>query len=56
MTRKYNRSKSVQKKKSKLDLPSVKQIFKHPEKLRDMNEIWNKEWDKLLEGVNVEDE
>ncbi len=30
--------------------------MKHPEKLKDMNKVWDKEWDQLLKGVSVEDE
>ena len=29
---------------------------KHPEKLRDLNEVWGSEWDKLLEGVSADDD
>ena len=30
--------------------------MKHPEKLRDAKEIWDKEWDELLKGVTADDE
>jgi antitoxin component of MazEF toxin-antitoxin module len=30
--------------------------MKHPEKLRDTKEIWDKEWDELLKGVTADDE
>ena len=30
--------------------------MKHPEKLRDAKEIWDKEWDGLLKGVTADDE
>lgn len=30
--------------------------IKHPEKLRGVKEIWDKEWDELLEGVKVNEE
>ena len=26
-------------------------IMKHPEKLRDVKKVWDKEWDELLKGV-----
>lgn len=30
--------------------------MKHPEKLRDLNEVWGPEWDELLKGVTADDE
>ena len=27
--------------------------MKHPEKLRDLKEIWDSEWDELLRGVSA---
>jgi len=30
--------------------------MKHPEKLRDVKEVWDEEWDELLKGVSVGDE
>ena len=30
--------------------------MKHPEKLRETKEIWDKEWDQLLKGVTADDE
>ena len=30
--------------------------MKHPEKLRDVKEVWDKEWDELLKGVTADDE
>ena len=30
--------------------------MKHPEKLRDLNEVWGSEWDQLLEGVSADDD
>ncbi|GEM_PF-1050210 len=30
--------------------------MKHPEKLRDLNEVWGAEWDELLKGVTADDE
>ena len=30
--------------------------MKPPEKLRDLNEVWGSEWDKLLEGVSADDD
>lgn len=29
--------------------------MKHPEKLRQAKEVWNKEWDGLLKGVTADD-
>ncbi len=26
-------------------------VMKHPEKLRDVKKVWDKEWDELLKGV-----
>ncbi len=30
--------------------------MKRPEKLRDVKEVWDKEWDELLQGVTADDE
>lgn len=30
--------------------------MKHPEKLRDVKEVWDEEWDELLKDVAVDDE
>ncbi len=30
--------------------------MKHPEKLRETKEVWDKEWDELLKGVKAVDE
>ncbi|WP_446008448.1 hypothetical protein [Candidatus Electrothrix sp.] len=30
--------------------------MKHPEKLHDVEEVWDEEWDDLLEGVDIEAE
>ena len=30
--------------------------MKHPEKLRDAKEVWDREWDELLEGITADDE
>ena len=30
--------------------------MKHPEKLREAKEVWDKEWDDLLNGVTSDDE
>ena len=29
--------------------------MKHPEKLHDLNKVWDHEWDELLEGVSADD-
>lgn len=29
--------------------------MKHPEKLRDLKEVWDSEWDELLKGVSADD-
>ena len=34
----------------------VEDSLKHPEKLKDMNQVFDKEWDDLLKDVNVEHE
>lgn len=31
-------------------------VLKHPERLRDAKEVWDKEWDELLKGVAVDGE
>lgn len=30
--------------------------MKHPEKLKDLEEVWDKEWDDLLDGVSDDEE
>jgi antitoxin component of MazEF toxin-antitoxin module len=30
--------------------------MKHPEKLHDIEEVWDEEWDDLLQGVDIEAE
>ena len=30
--------------------------MKHPEKLKDLEEVWDKEWEDLLEGVSDDEE
>lgn len=30
--------------------------MKHPEKLHDVKEVWDKEWDELLKGVTADEE
>lgn len=30
--------------------------LKHPEKLKDTKEVWDREWDELLKHVSVDDE
>lgn len=30
--------------------------MKHPEKLHEVKEVWDEEWDDLLKGVTVDDE
>lgn len=30
--------------------------MKHPEKLRQAKEVWDREWDELLKGVSADDE
>lgn len=30
--------------------------MKHPEKLHEVKEIWDKEWDELLKGVTADEE
>lgn len=30
--------------------------MQHPEKLKDLEEVWDKEWDDLLEGVSDDEE
>lgn len=30
--------------------------MKHPEKLGDAREVWDREWDELLQGVTADDE
>ena len=34
----------------------VADAMKHPEKLHDIKEVWDKEWDELLKGVSVNEE
>lgn len=34
----------------------VDDSLKNPHKLKDMNKVWDKEWDVLLKGVDAEDE
>jgi len=34
----------------------VEDSLKNPQKLKDMNKIWDKEWVKLLKDVDAEDE
>ncbi len=34
----------------------IKDALKHPDKLRNVKEVWDKEWDKLLEGIEVDGE
>jgi len=34
----------------------VEDSFRNPQKLKDMNQVWDKEWTKLLKDVDVEDE
>ncbi len=34
----------------------VDDSLKNPQKLKDMNKVWDKEWDVLLKGVDAEDE
>jgi len=31
-------------------------VMKHPEKLRDVKKVWDKEWDELLKGVAADGE
>ena len=33
----------------------VADSMKHPEKLHDIKEVWDKEWDKLLKGVTADE-
>ena len=33
----------------------VADVMKHPEKLHDIKEVWDKEWDKLLKGVTADE-
>ena len=30
--------------------------MKHPEKLHDLKEVWDSEWDELLKGVSADDD
>ena len=30
--------------------------MKHPKKLRDLNEVWGSDWNKLLKGVSADDD
>lgn len=34
----------------------VADAMKHPEKLHEVKEVWDEEWDDLLKGVTVDDE
>lgn len=34
----------------------VEDSLKNPQKLKDINQVWNKEWTELLKDVDVEDE
>jgi virulence-associated protein VagC len=34
----------------------VNDSLKHPGKLKDLTQVWDKEWDKLLKGVTVDDD
>ena len=34
----------------------VEDALKNPKKLKDMDQVWDKEWTKLLKDVDVEDE
>ena len=34
----------------------VENSMKHPEKLHDAKEVWDKEWDELLEGITDSEE
>lgn len=34
----------------------VEDSLKNPQKLKDMNQVWDKEWTELLKDVDVEDE
>ncbi len=34
----------------------VEDSLKNPQKLKDMNQVWDKEWNELLKDVDVEDE
>jgi len=65
---KYDKDRLIMVSKSKLDNiesePEFKMFIqalvadslKHPQKLQDMNKVWDKEWDVLLAGVDAEDE
>ncbi len=34
----------------------LEDVFKNPKKLKEMNQVWDKEWDELLKGVEVDHE
>jgi virulence-associated protein VagC len=34
----------------------VENSLKHPQKLHDINQVWDKEWDNLLKNVDASDE
>ena len=34
----------------------AKDTLKHPDRLRDVKEVWDQEWDELLEGVEIDGE
>jgi virulence-associated protein VagC len=34
----------------------VEDALKHPERLKDINQVWDKEWDELLKDVRVDND
>lgn len=34
----------------------VEDSMKHPEKLKDLHQVWDQEWDELLKDVSAEDD
>ena len=34
----------------------VEDALKHPERLKEINQVWDKEWDELLKDVRVDND